>query len=252
MFLTHRFEELYPISKKILRSAGAAIHDFQMIAPGDKIMLGVSGGKDSLLLVLALASLRGKSPVKFGLEACLVDQTDGNMNAVAVAEYMETLEIPLKIINHPTYKIIDARSERSPCSLCANMRRGILAAAAKGAGCNVIALGHHKDDAVETVLLNMFYGGRFKCYHPNLYMSRSGLRVIRPFVCLEEAKISAEAARLSLPVENACCPYGGCSKRKTTKELAAELEKEIPEFKSNVIHALRKLSISDSWAEPDK
>lgn len=218
-----------------------------MILPGDKIMLGVSGGKDSLLLALALETLRRRSPVKFRLESCLVDQTDGSIDIKPVAEYMEQLGIPLKIINHPTYKIIDTRAERSPCSLCANMRRGILATAAKEAGCGVLALGHHKDDAAETVLLNLLYGGRFKCYHPNMYMSRTSLRVIRPFAYVEERKISVEAARLSLPVVSACCPYGDDSKRKSAKEIIAELEEQIPEIKSNIIHALKNLSLDESW-----
>lgn len=230
-----------------MKFTGSAIHDFQMITAGDNIMIGVSGGKDSLLLALALAALRRKSPVKFGLSACIVDQTGGGMPISDVKDYMGELEIPLKIINHPTYKIIDVREERSPCSLCANMRRGILAAAAKEDGCNVMALGHHKDDAVETVLLNMFYGGRFKCYHPNLYMSRTELRVIRPFIYVEERNIALEAARLSLPIVNACCPYSGDSKRKSTKEILANLEKQIPEIKSNVIHALKNLSIDEAW-----
>lgn len=230
-----------------MKFTGSAIHDFQMITAGDNIMIGVSGGKDSLLLALALAALRRKSPVKFGLSACIVDQTGGGMPINDVKDYMGELEIPLKIINHPTYKIIDIREERSPCSLCANMRRGILASAAKESGCNVMALGHHKDDAVETVLLNMFYGGRFKCYHPNLYMSRTELRVIRPFIYVEERNIALEAARLSLPIVNACCPYSGDSKRKSAKEILTGLEKQIPEIKSNVIHALKNLSIDEAW-----
>lgn len=215
-------------------------------------MIGISGGKDSLLLALALATLRRRSPAKFELAACLVDQTDGAMETGMVAAYMDTLEIPLKIINHPTYKIINIRDERSPCSLCANMRRGILATAAKESGCNVMALGHHKDDAVETVLLNMFYGGRFKCYHPNLYMSRTELRVIRPFAYVEEKRITTEALRLSLPIVSACCPYGGDSKRKSAKEILAKLEEQIPEIKSNVIHALMNLSADESWVKADQ
>lgn len=211
-------------------------------------MIGVSGGKDSLLLALALAIHRRRSPVEFDLAACLVNQTGRAMNTGPITAYMDAIEIPLKIINHPTYQIIDIRSERSPCSLCANMRRGILANSAKEAGCGVLALGHHKDDAVETVLLNMFYGGRFKCYHPNLYMSRTGLRVIRPFAYVEEKIIVTEAVRLSLPILDACCPYEGSSKRKSAKEILAKLEEQVPEIKSNIIHALNNLSIDESWS----
>ena len=115
-------------------------------------MIGLSGGKDSLLLSLALASLRKRSPVKFELRACMIDQSGGSMEAGAVLGYMAELGIPVTTITHPTYQIMKEREERSPCSLCANMRRGMLANAARAAGCGVLALGHHKDDAAETVL----------------------------------------------------------------------------------------------------
>jgi len=220
-----------------------------MAPPGKRKIIGVSGGKDSLLLSLALATLRRRSPAEFDLTAVTIDQSDGSMDMDGTSDYMNALGIPLKIINHPTYKIIESRNERSPCSLCANMRRGILASEAKSAGCVVIALGHHKDDAVETVLLNMFYGGRIKCYHPNLYMSRTEVRVIRPFIYIEERSIFAEAARLGLPVTGSPCPYGGNSKRRSTKELLNRLKEEAPEIKSNVIHSLKNFSENDVWTQ---
>ncbi|MEG1798574.1 MAG: ATP-binding protein, partial [Synergistaceae bacterium] len=161
--------------------------------------------------------------------------------------FMKSLAIPFEITLHPTHKIINDREERSPCGLCANLRRGILAGEAQKNGCNVIALGHHKDDAAETVLLNLLYGGRFKCYHPHLYMSRSGIRVIRPLLYVEEAKITLEAERLRLPIVSSCCPYGDKSKRKSTKELLARIEQEVPDFKSNIIHALKNTNESDVW-----
>jgi tRNA 2-thiocytidine biosynthesis protein TtcA len=243
------FEELYPLSKKICSLVGEAIRDYSMIRPGDKLMIGLSGGKDSLLLSLALAVLRKRSPFKFGLEACLVDQSAGSMRTESVAAYMEQLGIPLKRMEHDTYQIIAGREERSPCSLCANLRRGILASAAKERGCNVLALGHHKDDAAETVLLNLFYEGRFKCWHPHMYMTRSGIRVVRPLIYLEERKIILEARRLSLPVTSSCCPYGDKSKRKAVKEILAQLEDEVPGLKSNVIHALRNFRDTEVWNE---
>ena len=241
------FEEIYPISKKISRCVGEAVRDFSMIKPGDRIMIGLSGGKDSLLLALALATLRRRSPVKFSLCASLIDQSDGQMEPEKLTAYMEALSIELKITAHPTYQIMKDREERSPCSLCANMRRGILANQARELGCNVIALGHHKDDAAETVLMNLFYGGRFKCFHPHLYMSRSEMRVIRPLIYVEERNISLEAARLRLPIISSCCPFGSLSKRLSTKNTLSELEKSFPELKSSVIHALRNLRESESW-----
>ena len=123
-----------------------------MIRPDDSILIGLSGGKDSLLLALALAILKKRSPVRFSLRACLIDQSNGAMEPERLAEYMAALGIPLTIVKHPTYQIMKEREERSPCSLCANMRRGILANQAKELACGVIALGHHKDDAAETVL----------------------------------------------------------------------------------------------------
>ena len=241
------FTEKYPISQKIMRFIGEAIRDYSMIGPGDRIMIGLSGGQDSLILSLALAVLRRRSPVKFGLSACLIDQTGGSMETAKVKEFMEELEIPLLLINHPTFSIMEEREERSPCSLCSNMRRGILAGRAREAGANVLALGHHKDDAVETVLLNLFYGGRFKCWQPTMFMSRTEIRVIRPLAYIEERRISLEAARLGLPVTSSCCPYSSDTKRLSAKNLLKEMEKEMPELKSNVIHALRNVKGNDVW-----
>ena len=241
------FTEKYPISQKIMRFIGEAIRDYSMIGPGDRIMIGLSGGKDSQILSLALAVLRRRSPVKFGLSACLIDQTGGSMETAKVKEFMEELEIPLLLINHPTFSIMEEREERSPCSLCSNMRRGILAGRAREAGANVLALGHHKDDAVETVLLNLFYGGRFKCWQPTMFMSRTEIRVIRPLAYIEERRISLEAARLGLPVTSSCCPYSSDTKRLSAKNLLKEMEKEMPELKSNVIHALRNVKGNDVW-----
>lgn len=218
-----------------------------MIRENDRIMIGLSGGKDSLLLSLALAVFKKRSPVNFSLRACLIDQTDGIMETEGLKRFMESLAIPFEIILHPTYKIISDREERSPCGLCANLRRGILAGEAQRNGCSVIALGHHKDDAAETVLLNLLYGGRFKCYHPHLYMSRTQIRVIRPLLYVEEAKITLEAERLCLPIVSSCCPYGDKSKRKSAKELLARIEEDAPDFKSNIIHALKNMEESDVW-----
>ncbi len=241
--------ETYPLSKKISRFAGEAIRDYSMIRAGDRILIGLSGGKDSLLLSLVLAALKKRSPVDFTLQACLIDQSNGAMEPEKLCSYMEALDIPVTVVMHPTYQIMKEREERSPCSLCANMRRGILANQAAALGCRVIALGHHKDDAAETVLMNLLYGGRFKCFHPHLFMSRTKMRVIRPLVYVEERLIALEAQRLALPVISACCPFGDKSKRKSTKEIVAALEAEVPEFKSNIVHALQNMKTNESWPE---
>lgn len=230
-----------------MRFMGETIRDYNIIVPGDRIMIGLSGGKDSLILSLALATLRKRSPVKFDLSSCLVNQTGGEMDISEIQTFMDILGIPLFYLEHPTYSIMEKRAERSPCSLCANLRRGILAWQAQQTGANVLALGHHKDDAVETVLLNLFYGGRFKCYQPNMVMSRTGIKVVRPLVNIEERRIALEATRLELPVANSCCPYSDKSKRNSAKKILGEIEKEIPEIKSNIIHALKNILKDDVW-----
>jgi len=249
LYTKNDFEEYYPLSQKIMRAAGEAIRDYNMIRSNDRILIGLSGGKDSLLLSLALAAFRKRSPVKFKLSACFIDQSNGQVETQQFKAFTNTLDIPLEVIKHPTYKIIEDRAERSPCSFCANMRRGIMASKAKEMDCNVIALGHHKDDTVETVLLNLFYGGRFKCYHPHMLMTHTGVRVIRPFIYIEENKISLEAKRLKLPITSSCCPYENRAKRKIAKDMLAELGKAAPDIKSNIIHALQNTSYKDVWHE---
>jgi len=218
-----------------------------MIRSNDNVMIGLSGGKDSLVLTLALAVLKKKSPIKFNLTACLIDHSDGALNTEKIKDFMNELEVPLHIILHPTFKIIKDREERSPCSLCANLRRGILASTANEIGSNVIALGHNKDDAVETILLNLFYTGQFKCFHPNLYMSRTDVRAIRPLIYVEENNISCEANRLNLPVTNITCGYSETSKRKSAKKILSLLEDFAPDIKSNVMHALKNVKNCDTW-----
>lgn len=245
--MKHDFEELYPISQKIIRSAGEAVRDYDMINANDKILIGLSGGKDSLILSLVLAVLRKRSPIKFELAACVIDQSNGSLKTEQLKEFMDTLEIPLRIEAHSTFEIIEARQERSPCSLCANFRRGLLATVAQEEKCNVIALGHHKDDVAETVLLNLCYGGHFKCFRPKLYMTRTQLNVIRPLVYVEERNLELETKRLSLPVTSSCCPYGDDTKRIIAKKMLSELETEVPNIKSNLIHALQNYSEEESW-----
>ena len=245
--MRHDFEEQYPLSQKIVRLAGEAVRDYEMIRENDRIMIGLSGGKDSLILSLVLAVLKKRSPVSFDLSACIIDQSNGAMNTDDVLKFMQTLNIPVRIEPHSTYEIIEAREERSPCSLCANYRRGLLATVANDEQCNVIALGHHKDDAAETVLLNLCYGGHFKCFRPSMFMTRTQLRVIRPLVYAEERNIALEAERLALPVTSSCCPYGADTKRITAKKLLEEISKEVPTIKSNLIHALENCSESESW-----
>ena len=230
----------------------AAMGDFRMIAPGDRILIGLSGGKDSLLLTLALAEFRRRSPVRFSLRACTVDITAGQMDTAALEAFCAGLHIPHTTYRHPITEIIEIRNERSPCSLCANIRRGILNARARDEGCNLLALGHNLDDAVETVLMNLFHTGRFRAFQPKFHQSRSGITVIRPLVLAEEQRIAREVRRLGLPVLPYVCPFSLETERSRTKKVLEQLSADNPRIKYNIVRALRTLDQRDRWSSKDE
>ena len=238
-----------PLSKKVRHLFGEAVNNFNMISEGDSILVGFSGGKDSSLLLIALDELRKKSPVKFALTATMVVPTSDKLDLTPWENFSHACDVSLDVLEYPIFKIIEDRNERSPCSFCAHMRRGLLASRAKELGCNVLALGHHKDDAVETLLLNLLYTGRIKSFHPNLYMSRTDIRVIRPLVYVSEGQIQSEAQRLEFPILDLQCPYAEDNKRRRVKELVRNLSLEFPDFKSNVIHALQTVDLAELWGE---
>jgi tRNA(Ile)-lysidine synthase TilS/MesJ len=232
--------------KKISRKIGHAAADFSMIRSGDKIMVGLSGGKDSMLLLTSLYALMHKSPVSFALEAVTLDPTDGT-DLSGLAAFTESLGVRHSIVKYPVFKILNGAASSSTCSLCANIRRGILASAAKDAGCVSLALGHHRDDAVETVFLNLLFAGRFRCFRPNMLMSRTGIRVIRPLIYLPEEDIRTEAARLALPVVDFGCRHAPGSKRAFVKSVIASLAGEAENLSENVLHALKNFRHEDTW-----
>ena len=233
----------FPIRKKM----GLALAEFQMISPGDRIMIGLSGGKDSLMLALALFGLRRRSPVKFSISACTVDITGGETNTESLRAFCESLDISYSVKAHPIVDIINIRNERSPCSLCANIRRGILNTAVKEAGCNLLALGHTLDDAVETSLMNLFNTGRFKAFQPKFLQSRSGVTVIRPLILVEERRITKEVSRRGLPVLPYICPFSLETERVRAKKNIDQLAAGNPRIKYNIIHALKSIDEGDRW-----
>ena len=232
--------EIPKLSQKISRLVGKAVCDFNMINPNDKILIGFSGGKDSFILALALHSLLTRSPIKFALGACYINQGGTEEDLAEIKKILADLDIPLITRSHATFEIIKNRKEKSPCSLCANFRRGLLATTANENGYNKIALGHHKDDVAETVLLNLIHTGNFKCFEPQLFMTRSKISVMRPLVYVEERQISLEAKRLGLPILTSNCPYHNDTKRLEAKEIISYLEEKHSDVKSNILHALTK------------
>ena len=241
----------FPIDKKIASGVGRAISDFSMIREGDRILVGLSGGKDSSMLAYTLARLRRHTPVRFELAAVSVDPTDGCADFTEVARFASLLGIPFEIVRHPIFDILKRAGNTSACSLCANIRRGILASTATTKGCNVLALGHHLDDVVETAFLNLLYAGRFTCFEPHMKMSRSGVRVIRPLVYVPEDAIARNARRLGWEALDLNCEYARSSRRATVKDAIRSLSGIARDLRSNVLHALKHNRDRGAWGHFD-
>lgn len=227
----------------------AAVEKYSLIEAGDRIAVGVSGGKDSMYLLYALAMMRRYYPKPYEVVALTADpcfngtQTDYSAIEALCAEW----GVEYRIRRTDLGKIIfEDRKEENPCSLCARMRRGILHDMSKEAGCNKIALGHHFDDAVQTFLMNLFYGGKIGCFSPKSYLSRKDLYLIRPLVFCEEADIRRAVNRANLPVVKSGCPADGVTARQDTADLIAGLEKQFPDLRHKVMGAMERADI-DGW-----
>ena len=202
----------------ILGLVRRCVEDYRMIAPNDRLAVGVSGGKDSLLTLVALAQLRRFYPIPFTLEAITLEMGMPGMDFSPVAALCETLEVPYQRIQVPVYQIVfEERREKNPCSLCAKLRRGSLNTALTERGIHKIALGHHYDDAIETLLMNLLFEGRIGCFQPVTYLNRTGVTQIRPLLYCREDEIRRTAERLQLPVVHNPCPADGSSRRQEIK-----------------------------------
>jgi len=232
--------------QKVLSAMRKAITDYGMIVPGDRIAVGVSGGKDSLVLFEGLCRLRGFLGIPFSLVGVTLDMgftprpDYGPVRALA-----ESHGVPYLVRETDIGPIIfDVRREANPCSLCARMRRGALHDAAKELGCNKIALGHHLDDAVETFFMNLFNEGRIGCFSPVSYLSRKDLTLIRPLIYLEEAQVSCCAQAERLPVAKSRCPADGVTNRQAVKEFVAARCKEDKGFRRRIFGAIQRGNVS--------
>ena len=233
--------------KHLLSYVRRAVDDYSMIEEGDRIAVGVSGGKDSLTLLAALAGLRRFYPKKFELIAITEDMGFEGSDWSAVSAFCEKLGVEYHIEKTDIAKIVfDIRKESSPCSLCAKMRRGALNGSAKKFGCNKVALGHHYDDVVETFMLNLFFEGRIGCFRPVTYLSRMDVTVIRPMIYMPEKDVRAYAAAAELPVTKSLCPADGNTQREEMKQLLQELDKTNKGLKYRVFGAIQRGEI-DGW-----
>ena len=230
--------------QRLLSYIRKAIDDYSMIKDGDKIAVGLSGGKDSITLLMGLKALQRFYDKKFDLIAISVNPGLDFFNS----EFLQATckKIGVQYVEEKTHIkeiVFDIRKEKNPCSLCANLRRGILNSVAIREGCNKIALGHNEDDVLETFFLNLLYGGSIGTFAPKSYMDRSGITLIRPLIYAPEKSIKTFVKKNNIEVMPKCCPMDGVSKREDIKNLIHELQKDIPTVKTNIYGAIKRSNI---------
>lgn len=235
------------MKKKILGQVRRAVHDYNMIQEGDRIAVGVSGGKDSLALLVALKSLSDFYPEKFEIKAITLTLGIGEADFSPIQDLCNSLGIDYTIEGTLIGKIVfEARNEKNPCSLCANMRRGALHNAAKRLGCNKVALGHNRDDVIETLMMSLFYEGRIHTFSPVTYLGRKNISVIRPLVYSEGKGIKGFIKSQGITIIPSPCPMAGKTCRKLVENYLKEMQEDIPMAKDNIFSAIKKSGI-DGW-----
>lgn len=227
--------------QRILSFARRAIDDYGMIESEDKVAVGISGGKDSMALLCALASLRHFYPKPFSLCAITVDMGFKGSDFSPIARYCESIDVEYHVAKTDIAEIIfDVRKEPNPCSLCSKMRRGVLHSTAKEMGATRVALGHHFDDAVDTFMLNLFFEGRIGCFSPVSYLSRSDLYLIRPLLYAPEKDIAYFMRHADVPIVESVCPENRNTERERMKDLLLRLEKDYPGLRHRIFGAISR------------
>ncbi len=224
-------------TQQMLSGFRRAITEYKMIRSGDRIAVGLSGGKDSVTLLALLSAYRKFSPESFSLTAITVDLGFENADFSPLAAFCETIGVPYVTEKTEIGEVVfGVRKEKNPCALCAKMRKGALVSAAAAQGCNKVALGHHADDFIETMLLSLFYEGRLSSMPPKTLLDRTGVVQIRPMMYLEEKNIAAYAR--DLPVCKSCCPADKITRREYVKKVIDGVKKEIPFVRERMYAAL--------------
>lgn len=238
--------------QRLLSLTRQAVQDYDMIRDGDRIAVAVSGGKDSLTLALALNGLSHFYPKHFTLHAYSVDLGFENMDFSPLEPFFRKLQIPYTIIHTQIKQIVfDVRREQNPCSLCAKLRKGALYNQAVLDGCRKAALGHHREDAVSTLLISSLYEGRLETFAPVTYLDRTGITIIRPLLYCPEKEIIDYANREHLPVIQNACPADGNTKRKEAEDLLRTLTLQDPEIPKRLFTAIQRSSL-EGWHQEDK
>lgn len=234
--------------KELLGCIRRADKDFGLIEEGDRVCVGVSGGKDSLALLYAMHLYRRFCPNKFVLTAATLHLGREPFDLSAIQKLCDEIEVPYVVKKTQISEVIfDVRKEENPCALCAKMRRGALIDLCKEMGANKLALGHHRDDAEETLLLSLLYEGRLHTFHPKTFLSRSGITQIRPMVYASEKHVIHVVKALSLPVVTSPCPANGYTKREEVKEILDGICKKIPNARELMLSALQNTAQYGLW-----
>ena len=231
--------------QKLMGLVRRCVDDYDMIKAGDKIAVGVSGGKDSVVLLRLLAGLREYFDKPFELAAITIDMGLG-MDYSEIGRLCEELNVPYHIVKTEIAPIIfDHRKEKNPCSMCAKMRRGALNQAILDLGYHKLALGHHYDDAVETFMMSLIYEGRISCFQPVTDLDRTGIIQIRPMLYIHEKTVDNFAKRMNLPIIENRCPVDKTTKREEIKQLIFELSKTYPDLKERIFGAMQRLPLPE-------
>ena len=231
--------------QKLIGLVRRCVEDYNMIEAGDKIAVGVSGGKDSLALLVFLAELRKYNHKPFTLEAITIDMGLG-MDYSGIQKLCDALEVPYTIVTTEIAPIIfEYRKEKNPCSMCSKMRRGALNQALLDRGCNKLALGHHYDDAVETFMMNLLFEGRIGCFQPVTNLDRTGIIQIRPMLYIHERTVDNFAKRMELPIIENRCPVDKETKREEVKQLVYDLAQTYPELKDRIFGAMQRYPLPE-------
>lgn len=242
MCLNMKLQQLYSLTRQ-------AIDDYDMIDDNDKIAIGISGGKDSLALLYALAGLRRFYPKHFTIHAVTVDLGFDNLDLSGIEQLCKDLDVPYTIIKTEIGKIVfDERKESNPCSLCAKMRKGALNNEMMALGCNKIAYAHHKDDVLVTMLMSLFFEGRLSTFWPVTHLDKTDLKVIRPFIYIPESNIKGFINKYQVPVVKSPCPADGNTKRKYVSQLLQQLNRENPGIKDRMFTAIQNGNM-EGWSD---
>ena len=235
----------------ILSLVRRCVEDYDMIEAGETVAVGVSGGKDSVLTLVALARLSKFYPKPFQVAAITIDAGTGQ-DFSPIAALCQELEVPYYKVDVPIYQVVfEERKEKNPCSLCAKFRRGALSTEMNRLGISKIALGHHYDDAVETMLMSLFIEGRISCFQPVTYLDRTRVTQIRPLLYVQEREVRGAVRQLNLPVVENPCPANGSTKREEMKVLIRQLDSQFPDVKKKIFGAIQRYPIY-GWSTEER